>query len=163
MKSKRKTSIGRRMIAILVGLGFITALMCILNVQAYKVLDSYNQSLQEQIVVLQRDAGSTEEITKAIEEIDYLMNRISIKIDGTYIFDVILVIVALLITAAAIFISLRLIVFPTKKVSRKLEELIESIQRGEGDLTIRIDAKSNDEVFRKLPAEAVIFWNRFRE
>lgn len=146
MKNKRKTSIGKRMIAILVVLGLITALMCVLNVMAYDVLDSYNQSLQEQITILQSGMEISGESAKAIEEINYLMNRITIKIDGTYIFDVILVVVALIITAIAIFVSLRMIVFPTKKVSKKLEELIATIQRDEGDLTIRIDAKSNDEV-----------------
>ena len=146
MKNKRKTSIGIRMITILVILGMITALMCILNVQAYKVLDSYNQSLQAQISILQEGVEATPENTQVLEEIDYLNERIDIKIEGTYIFDIILVAVAILITFVAIFISLRLIVFPTKKVSKKLEELIGSIQKGEGDLTIRIDAKSNDEI-----------------
>ena len=139
MKNKRKTSIGVRMITILVVLGLITAVMCVLNVMAYDVLRSYNQSLQEQIALLQSGTDTTEQIS-------YLMNRINIKIDGTYIFDIILVAVALVVTLIAIIISLRLIVFPTKKVSKKLEELIATIQNGEGDLTIRIDAKSNDEV-----------------
>ena len=146
MKNKRKTSIGRRMITILVVLGIITALMCVLNVMAYSVLDGYKVSLQEQIAALQAGMEVTAENTEIIEQIDYLMERIDIKIEGTYIFDVILVVIALVITLVAILVSLKWIVVPTRKVSKKLEELIDSVKRGEGDLTLRVEAKSNDEI-----------------
>ena len=146
MKRKRKTSIGKRMIAILATLGVITTLMCVLNVMAYSVLDGYNKSLQGEIAALEVQVEMTEENAEITEQIDYLMERIDIKIEGTYIFDVILVVVALVITAIAIIISLKLIVFPTKRVSKKLEELIASVEKGEGDLTLRMDVKTNDEI-----------------
>lgn len=134
------------MIAILTTLGVITTLMCVLNVMAYSVLDGYNKSLQGEIAALEAQVEMTEENTEVTEQIDYLMERIDIKIEGTYIFDVILVVVALVITAIAIIISLKLIVFPTKRVSKKLEELIASVEKGEGDLTLRMDVKTNDEI-----------------
>lgn len=146
MKRKRKTSIGRRMIAILASLGIITTLMCVLNVMAYSVLDGYNKSLQEQITALEAQVEETESKTQITEQIDYLSERIDIKIEGTYIFDIILVIMALTITAIAILLSLKWIVFPTKRVSKKLEALTDSIKKGEGDLTLRIEVKSNDEI-----------------
>lgn len=146
MKRRRKTSIGKRMIAILAILGVITTLMCVLNVMAYSVLDGYNKSLQEEITALEAQVEMTEENVAITEQIDYLMERIDIKIEGTYIFDLILVAVALIITAIAIVISLKLIVFPTKRVSKKLEELIASVEKGEGDLTLRVDVKTNDEI-----------------
>jgi len=134
------------MIAILATLGVITTLMCVLNVMAYSVLDGYNKSLQGEIAALEAQVEMTEENAEITEQIDYLMERIDIKIEGTYIFDVILVVVALVITAIAIIISLKLIVFPTKRVSKKLEELIASVEKGEGDLTLRMDVKTNDEI-----------------
>ncbi|MGN0505303.1 MAG: methyl-accepting chemotaxis protein [Lachnospiraceae bacterium] len=146
MKSKRKTSIARKLITILVILGMITTLMCVLNLMAYSVLGSYNESLQKVILQLEdtsADAGSSAELT---ERIDYLMERIDIKISGTYIFDIILVVLALIITLVAIVISMRLIVVPTKKVSGTLREIIDSIRRDEGDLTVRIPVESNDEI-----------------
>ncbi len=130
MERKRKKSIGRKMITILAVLGLLTALMCVLNVMAYSVLNGYNKSLEEKIAILEAQVEATAENTETTEQIDYLMERIDIKIEGTYIFDIFLVIVALVITAVAIFISLWLIVFPTKRVSKKLEELIASVKQG---------------------------------
>lgn len=140
---KRKSSIVGKMIAILAGLGVITGLMCFLNLMAYNVLQSYNDSLVEKMEVLQSEYNENEEL---MEEINYLLERIDIKIDGTYTFDIILVAVALAVTVIAIIISLRIIVSPTKKVSKTLDEIVTSIQNNEGDLTYRIDVKSNDEI-----------------
>ena len=71
MKRKRKTSIGKRMIAILATLGVITTLMCVLNVMAYSVLDGYNKSLQGEIAALEAQVEMTEENAEITEQIDY--------------------------------------------------------------------------------------------
>jgi len=46
----------------------------------------------------------------------------------------------------SIIIAFRMIVKPTKKVSGTLEEIVNSIQNNEGDLTARVNVKSNDEI-----------------
>ena len=57
------------MIGILVGLGIITALMCILNLMAYDVLEDYSVSLRETVVGLQTatDAGELVEVMVDIQ------------------------------------------------------------------------------------------------
>lgn len=74
------------------------------------------------------------------------MERITLRIDGTYVFDVALVVVALIVTAGAILASIRLIGVPTKRVSKALKTMITDIENNEADLTAKIDVKSNDEI-----------------
>lgn len=80
------------------------------------------------------------------EQADYLLRRIDIKISGTYLFDIVLVVLAMIVTIIAIVVALRIIVIPTKKVSKTLHEIVSSIKDGEGDLTVRVNVSSNDEV-----------------
>jgi len=140
--NKRKSSIAKKMAGLLITLGFITALMCFLNVMAYDVLEGYNVTLNELIVKIQ----STSDTAAVAAEINELMGHINLKISGTYIFDVILLVLAVIVTVVSIIVAFRMIVTPTKKVSGTLEEIVSSIQNNEGDLTTRINVKSNDEI-----------------
>lgn len=141
---KRKSSVAAKMSAILVSLGLITGLMCFLNLMAYDVLKDFNVSLQETVVALESASGTDAE--SLAEHANWLLERIDIKIAGTYIFDIILVVLALVVTAVAIIISLRMIATPTKKVSSTLDDIVTSIQKNEGDLTARVNVNSNDEI-----------------
>ena len=132
------------MIGILVGLGLITGAMCVLNLMAYDVLEDYRVSLQEKVLELETATDANAETLA--EEANYLLERIDIKINGTYIFDIFLVVLALVVTVVAIVISLKMIATPTKKVSKTLEGIVTSIQNNEGDLTARVNVNSNDEI-----------------
>ena len=70
---KRKSSIGIKMLLILVVLGIISLMMCYLNLMAYDVLRGYNQSLAEAIQEYEGMAGGGEEMQSIATEIDYLM------------------------------------------------------------------------------------------
>lgn len=140
--NKRKSSVAAKMAGLLIALGLITALMCFLNVMAYDVLEGYNVTLNELITKIQTSSDTA----SVAAEINDLMGHINLKISGTYIFDIILLFIAAIVTVAAIIISFRMIVTPTKKVSGTLEEIVRSIQNNEGDLTARVNVKSNDEI-----------------
>lgn len=140
--NKRKSSIATKMAGLLVVLGFITALMCFLNIMAYDVLEEYNVTLNELIAKIQTSSDTS----AVAAEINELMGHINLKISGTYIFDVILLFVAVIVMVLSIIIAFRMIVKPTKKVSSTLEEIVSSIQNNEGDLTARVNVKSNDEI-----------------
>lgn len=143
-KGKRKSSITGKMIGILVILGLITGLMCFLNLMAYKVLEEYNVSLQETVVALSE--ASDAEVATLTEEANYMLERIDVKISGTYVFDIILMGLAVVVTVLAIIVSMQMIVNPTKRVSKTLSGIVNSIQKNEGDLTARVRIKSNDEI-----------------
>ena len=141
---KKKSSIAVKMIVILIGLGLITGLMCFLNLMAYSVLEDFSISLRETVTEL--EAVSGESGAALAEEAEYLLERIDIKISGTYVFDIILMGMTVVVTIVAIIISMRMIVNPTKRVSKTLGGIVTSIQNDEGDLTARVDVKSNDEI-----------------
>ena len=145
-KKRKNSSVARKMIVILVILGAITTLMCFLNIMAYDVLDGFNVSMKEKVNALSSASG--DDVAKLTEEANYLLERIDVKISGTYIFDYILLVVALIVTVVAIIVSLRLIVNPTKKVSKTLDNVVTSIKNNEGDLTERVAVKNNDEIGR---------------
>ena len=134
------------MVLILVVLGIITFLMCYLNLMAYDVLREYNQSLTEEIHGYKSMVENTAEMQNIASDIDFLMERMEIRISGTYIFDIILVVLAMIVTVFAIIVSRTMIVSPIKKVSGELEEIVEAIRNDNGDLTVRIKIKSNDEI-----------------
>lgn len=146
MGKKRRSSVAKKIMGILLVSGAITALMCVLNLMAYQVLREYNAALTEQILALEEHTDGSTEVTGIVSQVDYLMERIDIKIDGTYVFDIFLVVLALLVTVIAIVMSFRMIVVPTKKVSNTVREIVHSIEEEKGDLTLRIDVKSNDEM-----------------
>lgn len=141
---KKKSSIAVKMMVILIGLGLITGLMCFLNLMAYSVLEDFSISLRETVTEL--EAVSGESGAALAEEAEYLLERIDIKISGTYVFDIILMGLTVVVTIVAIIISMRMIVNPTKKVSKTLDGIVTSIQNDEGDLTARVDVKNNDEI-----------------
>lgn len=143
---KRKSSIGRKMVLILGILGFITLMMCVLNLMAYDVLDGYNRSLVECIEEYEKLTGAVAGTDEIVAEMDYVLQKIETKISGTYIFDIILVVLSMVVTVIAIFVSESMIVSPIKKVSGELEEIVDGIQHDNGDLTVRIKIKSNDEI-----------------
>ncbi|MBQ6787468.1 MAG: methyl-accepting chemotaxis protein [Lachnospiraceae bacterium] len=143
---KRKSSIGRKMVLILGILGFITLMMCVLNLMAYDVLDGYNQSLVECIEEYEKLTDGVAGTDEIVAEMDYALQKIETKISGTYIFDIILVILSMVVTVIAVFVSRSIIVSPIKKVSGELEEIVDGIQHDNGDLTVRIKIKSNDEI-----------------
>lgn len=143
---RKKSSIGRKMTTLLVILGLITGAMCYLNLMAFSVMGSYAQALANDIHEYEAVIGANEELTDLTTDIDYLLERIDIKIEGTYIFDIILVALAIAITIIAIIISMHMIVAPTKKVCKTLQEIVDGIQNNEGDLTTRINVKTNDEI-----------------
>jgi len=146
MKKKRKSSIGRKIAVLLIVLGLFSALMCILNISALSVMSGFNQSLGDAIHAYETQSGGGEELAQLTEEIDYLLDRMQIRIDGTYTFDIILVMVAQVMAIISIIVAFRMITTPTKKMNKQLQGIVDGIQNNEGDLTERISIKRNDEI-----------------
>lgn len=145
-KKKRKSSVTRKMVAILVVLGIITALMCVSNLSALSIMSGYRQSLSNVVTDFETANAGQEGVAEFGEEVEYLLERITLRIDGTYVFDVALVVVSLILTVIAIIVSRKWIGVPTKKVSKTLEKIVGDIENNEADLTARVDVKSNDEI-----------------
>lgn len=145
-KTKKKSSVTGKMVIILTVLGVITILMCVSNLSALSIMNGYRESLSEKVRVYEETNAGMDGVAEFGEEVDYLLERIMLRIDGTYVFDIALVIVALVVTLVAILVSVRWIGIPTRKVSNALEKMVADIENGEADLTVKVDIKSNDEI-----------------
>ncbi len=85
--------------------------------------------------------------TEAMESrINLVAAKIDTKIFGTYVFNVSMIIVFVLMVTATVLIVVRTIASPAKKASGHLNQIVEKIQKDEGDLTERITVKTQDEV-----------------
>lgn len=85
--------------------------------------------------------------TEAMESrISLVASEIDTKIFGTYVFNVVMIIVFILMVGATFLIVMRTIASPAKKASGHLNQIVEKIQKDEGDLTERITVKTQDEV-----------------
>lgn len=141
---KRKSSVAKKIIVILMGLGFITGLMCFLNLLSYQVLRGYSETIRKNVTAM--TSATDEEVVTLTDETQNVLQSMDIKIDGTYIFNLVLIVLAIVVTAVAIIISMRMIGNPTRIVSNTLDNIVNSIEKNEGDLTARVEVKSNDEI-----------------
>lgn len=106
-------------------------------------LEVLSQSRQKREVL----DSSKSAYTEAMESrINLVANEIDVKIFGTYVFNVSMIVVFILMVGATFLIVVRTIASPAKKASGHLNQIVEKIQKDEGDLTERITVKTQDEV-----------------
>lgn len=79
-------------------------------------------------------------------QITNVTRKNSIKISGTYIFNLGMLAVFFIVVIVVIIIVLRTIARPAKNASRHLSQIVGKIERNEGDLTERIKINTKDEV-----------------
>ncbi len=88
-----------------------------------------------------------EAYTEAMEtRIGNVAAHIDQKIFVTYIFNIAMIVIFLVLTMGTVVIVICTIALPAKKASSHLNEIVEKIQKDEGDLTERIVIKTKDEV-----------------
>ncbi len=119
-----------------------------MNVAALMTISDYNKSIEEKLAAYESSihSGNVAGTTQLEEDMDYLFNKSDIKVEGTFVFDVILVVVSLVIIAVCIVVANMMIAGPAKKAGKQIGEIIGKIETGHGDLTDRINVKSDDEI-----------------
>ena len=103
-------------------------------------------SIQQYITPVQ-DAKASYDNTLILKT-EYAGEHTTIRINGTNIFDMLLLLVFLLILFAAFVIVQMFIAKPAKKSGQQIQQIVEQIQSNQGDLTARIPVKSKDEIGR---------------
>lgn len=106
-------------------------------------LEVLSQSRQKREVLDSCKADYTEAMESCINSVAAAIDS---KIFGTYIFNISMILVFILMAGATFLIVVRTIAGPAKKASGHLNQIVEKIQKDEGDLTERIDVKTQDEV-----------------
>lgn len=144
----KKTSIRTEVIAMLITMGFVMVIMLVMNVVALDVVKEQESSI-ETVIDAHHEAlekGDTAEQEKIDEDLESLFSKIRTKINGTIVFDYILLALMVIILAVNVLIINKSIVKPARGASKQLVDITSKIEASEGDLTERINIKSKDEI-----------------
>ena len=143
-----KNTIGKKVLLTLGTLGIILLLIILANVSALSIMNGFNQDLNNNIDAFVEAAhnNDTDTLNTLHEELSKTLSHSNARIEGTYIFDLALIVVAIMIMIIAILIALKTIVAPTKRANHHLSDIVEKLKQNKGDLTERIKVESTDEV-----------------
>lgn len=76
----------------------------------------------------------------------YIMERSSVRISGTRLFDMIMCGVIIVAAAVGLAVVAKTVSGPAKKSRKQVDEIVRKVENGEGDLTERITVSSGDEI-----------------
>jgi hypothetical protein len=98
MKKISEKSVSKKMLSILCILGAIIVLMCLLNISALGNIAGFNQTLAQNLkdYKIAYESNNADDILQVEKEIAYTVEHSNIRINGTYIFNIILVSVSIL-------------------------------------------------------------------
>ncbi len=141
-------SIGKKITACITLLGVFMILICVLDLGALNKIYQYRTGVVENVETIKTagSSGNAVDLVAVQESTDYLLDKMGIRIEGTEIFNIILIVAAILIYIATLFIVRQTITKPAQDVSRHLGEIVDKIEKDEGDLTQRLVVRSKDEI-----------------
>ncbi|MBE5875444.1 MAG: methyl-accepting chemotaxis protein [Lachnospiraceae bacterium] len=141
-------SIGRKVMISVGGMGLLLILSIYLNLAALQTIQEQNSRIADDITTYEEmiHSQSTEGLEELEAEFDYIIGKSATKIDGTVVFDYILMVVGVVIVVVSVFAMHLSIGKPAKKASLELQGIVEKISSNKGDLTERIEVKTKDEI-----------------
>ena len=88
-----RKSIGKKVIGMMAVIGGFLILICALNISALSIMENQNQTIAQRVEELETAAqsGDVELMNQAKEDIDYILGKSALKINGTYVFNVVVV------------------------------------------------------------------------
>ncbi len=130
------------------GMGLLLILSIYLNLAALQTIQEQNDRIADDITTYEEmiHSQSMEGLEELEAEFDYIIGKSATKIDGTVVFDYILMVVGVVIVVVSVFVMQLSIGKPAKKASVELQGIVEKISSNKGDLTERIDVKTKDEI-----------------
>ena len=143
-ETRRHSSISRK---ILLGLGvvwIVTVLIVFLNISALKIINGFNNTLASQINLIEQ--SSSDDVADISAECDDIQNHTTVRINGTIVFNYVLLVAVTVFGVIVLFIMSKTIAKPAKSAKEQLESLSQTIKDGHGELGRRIEIKSNDEI-----------------
>lgn len=145
---RKQKSLNRKLTTMLLVLGLLAVLITLANVSALKIISNFNRDLTESLATYEEAIKSGDEstIADAKSDVEFAIRHSNIKIEGTYVFDYVLVFVDIVIIVILSIIIRRTVVLPAQKAKTDLDEIISGIESGRGDLTLRVADKTGDEI-----------------
>lgn len=137
---KKRTNLGKKLVTMLVSVGFFAVLITVFNLMALQAIREKNNVLIEQFeqyeeAVKNNDTAVFEtakgEVAEAIRHSNY-------RINGSIIFDLALVVANIIVIVLLSIVINKSIVRPAKRAKNDLDDIILGIESGQGNLTLRV-------------------------
>ncbi|MGN0339282.1 MAG: methyl-accepting chemotaxis protein [Lachnospira sp.] len=143
-----KKSIGKKVLSLMAVMGLFLILNCVLNLAALSNIAQYNTELKKSYnqVISALSSGDSEAVKTAQEQYSYIVDRSNIRISGTQMFDFILIVLIIVFMIITFVMVKKTIANPAKNANKHLSEIVSKIENNHGDLTERIETKSDDEI-----------------
>lgn len=141
-------SIGKKVLILVGGMGLLLILAIYLNLAALGTIKEQNDRIASDIYAYEElvHSGDVEGLGELEEEFTYIIEKSATKIRGTVIFDFILIGFGVVLLVVSGIIVNQSIGKPAKKASVHLIDIVDKIEKNQGDLTERIEVKSKDEI-----------------
>lgn len=145
---RKQRSLNRKITTMMLIIGLLAVLITLANVSALQIISNYNSEITESFTAYEDAVKSGDEnsITDAKADVEYAIKHSNIRIEGTYVFDFILVFVDVIIIAILSIVIRKTVVKPAQKAKSDLDEIISGLKSGRGDLTLRVADKTGDEI-----------------
>ena len=145
---KKQKSLGKKITIMLVFLCCMSLLIAFLNYKALDAIKLYSDQMSASFAEYESAVASGEEqkISTAMEDFESATKQTMTRIEGTHLFNFILLVYILICTIVCTIIIRKTVVLPAKKAKEDLDTIISGIEAGKGDLTLRVFNKTTDEI-----------------
>ncbi len=145
MRKVNDKSIGKKNIEILGILGVVIIVMCLLNAAGLSKIAGFNKQIGQCFsdYKIAYESGNVNEILEVEDQISYTMTHSYTRINGTLIFNIVLVALSIAIIISIYLALNKLIAKPIQSVNDKIKYV------ADGDLTIHFDIDESNNVESK--------------
>ena len=137
---KKRKNLGKKLVTMLVSVGFFAVLITVLNLMALQAIRGKNNVLIEQFEQYEEavENNDTAVFETAKGEVAEAIRHINYRINGSIIFDLALVVADIIVIVLLSIVINKSIVRPAKRAKNDLDDIILGIESGQGNLTLRV-------------------------
>lgn len=148
LQMKRQKSLSTKLTIMLVILGLVSALITLANYSALDNIKALNDEMNNAFVQFEKAVydGDQVALDAAKNEMEQATVHSNRRIEGTYLFNLIVLLFVICVTVICTLIIRKTIVLPAKKAKTDLDTIIDGIESGKGDLTLRVANQTRDEI-----------------
>ena len=145
---KKRKNLGKKLVTMLVSVGFFAVLITFLNLMALQAIRGKNNVLIEQFEQYEEavENNDTAVFETAKGEVAEAIRHINYRINGSIIFDLALVVADIIVIVLLSIVINKSIVRPAKRAKNDLDDIILGIESGQGNLTLRVFDETSDEI-----------------
>ena len=145
---KKRKNLGKKLVTMLVSVGFFAVLITALNLMALQAIRGKNDVLIEQFEQYEEavENNDTAVFETAKGEVVEAIRHSNYRINGSIIFDLALVVADIIVIVLLSIVINKSIVRPAKRAKNDLDDIILGIESGQGNLTLRVFDETSDEI-----------------